>query len=193
MSQPHEMRKNIERVLFYLGLSDTVIITREEGSTVYGWTTDGRLLQYVVTNNWITDLKEGVEHFHGSSISFREPASPSLQVVFHLTHNVLHPYFVELDLDFYPPSWRRPHWLLLHGLEVVRNALTGKPTDPAEMARALDKRFGPDLFCRLCRHRHIGVCREPADNAQFSCGCPGPCGHGKHPAYCWDCLDKEKR
>ncbi len=141
------MRKNIERVLRHLGLADAVYITSEAQDRVYGWAADGRLIKHVVLHEWITDVKESTEYFHGSAITFREPASPSLQVVIHLVQGGRgpYPYFVELDLDFYAPSWRRPWTLLLHGWEVLRNAITRKKTDPVKMARALDKRFGgPD-------------------------------------------------
>lgn len=43
--------------------------------------------------------------------------------------------------------------------------------------------------CKLCPHSpHSNeFCHCDAPNAQFRCGCPGPCRHGKHPAYCKEC------
>ncbi len=42
--------------------------------------------------------------------------------------------------------------------------------------------------CKLCPHpKHDSRCEEDAPNAQFRCGCAGPCPHGKDGAYCTQC------
>lgn len=45
-------------------------------------------------------------------------------------------YFVDLDLDKHRPA-RRPDRLLLHGVEVIGNALSGELTDQLDIARRL--------------------------------------------------------
>lgn len=139
-------RTNIERVLRHLGLDSAIAITREEKDRVYGWPITDTLMRRVVLEGWQPELKESAEFFHGSEISYREPASPGLQVVFHKPEEPNPPaeYFIELDLDFHPPQIRKPWTFILHGLETGRNWITGKKTDPVAMSAALDKRFGKE-------------------------------------------------
>lgn len=138
--------ENITRVLRHLGLHTAIYISRVEEDRIFGWPVGGdRLMRHIVLNGWPADLRESAERFHGSAVSFREPGvSPALQVVFHRS-NAPEGYFVEMDLDFHAPQWRRPWTLLQHGLEVARNAVTGGKTNQSKIARALDRRFGQEV------------------------------------------------
>ena len=134
--------ENITRVLRHLGLYSAIYISRVEADRVYGWPLGDRIMRHVVLECWPADPREAVEFHHGSAIGFREPkVSPALQVVLHPAPEAPEGYFIELDLDFYAPQLRRPWTYILHGLEVARNAITGRKTDQAAIAAALDRRF----------------------------------------------------
>jgi hypothetical protein len=135
-------RDNIERVLYHLGLSGAVDITKSDPDRVWGWCPDDRLLQYCIFHRWYQDDVIMEEHFHGEhSQSFRERhVRPALQVVF---HPIFIPgpdakYFVELDIDYISPTG---FGIIRHIGEVLANTLLRRKTDQEKISRLLDKRF----------------------------------------------------
>jgi hypothetical protein len=131
---------NVRAVLRHLGI-EGVEITQVEEDRVFGWDTKGRLLEHMIVNNWIIESDAVAQANHGSSVraSFREKQSPSLQVCIH--HNEGQS-FVEIDIDFHPANPGRPDQMLAHGAEVIRNAVSGKKTDQALVAKALLEKRG---------------------------------------------------
>lgn len=62
----------------------------------------------------------------------------------------------------------------------------------AEPLRAKHREIGAHIagaFCKLCGHyKHANDrCEDRAPNPEFSCGCLGPCPHGKIAWYCKEC------
>lgn len=130
-------RQNVEAILGYLGVRG-VEITRVEPDRCYGWDTERRLLAHCVVHGWLLDLLPVARQLHGDSVvaSYRERKAPSLQVCIHKLEEPRDgmEYFVELDCDEQPANPQRPDKLLLHGLEVVTNSITGRKTDQKEIA-----------------------------------------------------------
>lgn len=48
----------------------------------------------------------------------------------------------------------------------------------------LPRRMNNAEKCPLCGHKHAQRCQRVAEHSQFPCGCPGPCPHNLHPAFC---------
>lgn len=137
------IRDNVERVLAALGIVG-IEITDERPDRVFGFDTRRELAAAcsLRKDHWMTDAYDPL---HGKSVikSCRERTTPSMQVCFHRVSD-LSPsrrdwYFVEIDLDHAPPS--NPETILIHGEEVLVNALTHGLTDQDDMAKRLDARF----------------------------------------------------
>lgn len=133
------MIRVINRWLEWKGLKDAVRITRELPDRVFGWPVGYELFAYALENMRIMEPSEISEAFHGSVVSFREDSSPSVQLLFHA-----HPAspFVEIDVDAWPPSWNRPHWVMLHGISVLVSEVRGRKwPGPETLLKMLEARI----------------------------------------------------
>jgi len=136
---------NVSRILRHYGLYTDVFITSEDIDRVWGWSLDGRVLEFVVAKNWNPDDRLISKVGHNTQFSFREPGGvrPALQICFHPAVNQetsrKNHYFLEIDFDYASPSggfWS----LLAHIKEVFINFLTKRKTNQKKISRMLDKR-----------------------------------------------------
>lgn len=142
---------NVERVLRHLRLAGSVMITGlgPEARYVQMVPLDFRLAEHVLLDGWPRDSGPGSKRFHpGCRSSFREPhgVSPNLQLyVFEDTakpRSGQHPaHWVGADLDMTAPNIMQPAKSIWHGVMVAWHKISGRTTDQAAIARALDRRF----------------------------------------------------
>ena len=130
-----------------------VRVVRHDADRIFCSDTEGLLKEYCETKaasgEWSSDLVSTASAYHpGAKIfwSVREKdVSPALQVVEKEASDTPELYArgicYELDLDFYAPQHAvffglLPNWRLFkHSIEVLHNKITGRKTDPAELAR----------------------------------------------------------
>ena len=136
--------ENVNRILKYYDLEDSVSWTRCMGSSVFGWPLNDRILRTIVLGRWPSDPAFTANHFHGTNLSFREPGAPSpcLQICIHRNPDSDLGYFVEADVDHKSPLTPNPVKKIGHGIEVLDNTINQKVTDHAAIAKELDARFG---------------------------------------------------
>jgi hypothetical protein len=107
-------KQNIEQVLYHLGLTEYIKITKEAEDRVFGWPSP-ELHKILQDRGWIYDPNLIAGGMHGTgSKSYREPEGvhPAMQIVFHPfisslemeTFNPASIEFVEIDLDFSAPG-----------------------------------------------------------------------------------------
>lgn len=148
------IRSNVEFVLEQLGIQGLEWTDTTRPDRVFGFDRNRQLLVHYMRysgpgQHWHLDGRgPELAHFHGKSAlySFRENApNCSMQVVFHAISDASpsreDSYFVELDVDHQAPT--NPVKLLVHGEEVLVNAITGSTTDQIDIAHRLALRFGP--------------------------------------------------
>ncbi len=148
---PPSIRDNITRLLKANGITGVEFTDELHPDRVFAFDVERSALVHCIRYrgvSWHEDAR-GLElrKFHGPSAigSFRELASPSMQIVMHaisdLSPNRRDVYFLELDVDHEAPV--TPVKLLVHGSEVLVNAVTRSTTDQIDIARRLDARLGP--------------------------------------------------
>lgn len=134
------MRRAVEMWLRWKELDRDVVITAVEKDRVYGWPLGPKLFEYCIRYMEVMDMPHGADLFHGGTVSFREDAVPSMQIVFHRGNHS--PPFVEMDLDMYPPSWKKPWRMAAHCWHVLLSAVIGrKPYGEDRLIKALEKRI----------------------------------------------------
>lgn len=136
-----DVERNIFAILRHHNAAQGVVVIQKQEDRIFVLDTEGRILETAVAAKWSRssgdnhDLVPGPEA-DTNVISYREPSSPSLQVVVHKRFPVA-PHFrktmLELDIDFHSPKVN----LIGHAAEVARNKLTGAKTDQREVAEAL--------------------------------------------------------
>ena len=144
MEQALTIRQNVERVLAVLGIEGVEIFDESRSDRVFAWDRDSRMIQELMLNHqhWMLDRYDPL---HGKSTreSYRERDRPSMQICIHEISQINKPdlprYFLEIDFDEAPPS--NPITILIHGKEVLVNALTGHLTDQDDISRRLDARL----------------------------------------------------
>jgi hypothetical protein len=143
---------NVNRILRHYDLHTDVYITSSDIDRVWGWSYDGKLLEFVITKDWNPDDRLVSKTGHGTQFSFREPGGvrPALQVCFHPVASIVdferpsdkvfkNHYFLEIDFDYASPSggfWS----LLAHIAEVFTNFVTRRKTNQRKISKMLDKR-----------------------------------------------------
>lgn len=144
------IRQNVERVLVVLGIQCGPLgieIFEERPDRVFAWDHAGQMVTEIILNHrhWMSDV---FDPLHGKSTreSWREKDKPSLQVCIHEISQINKPdlprYFLEIDFDEAPPD--NPVNILIHGKEVLVNALTGGLTDQHDISRRLDARLAKE-------------------------------------------------
>lgn len=137
------IRENVERLLAVLAVNG-VEIFEERPDRVFAWDRNRELVVECAINrtHWMLD---GWDPLHGKSLreSFREKVRPSMQCCFHeispLSPSREDRYFVEIDFDQSAP--KDLVGIVIHGKEVLVNALTGGLTNQDDISRRLDTRF----------------------------------------------------
>lgn len=144
------IRQNVERLLEVNGITGIEISDETHPDRVFAFDRDRSVLVHCLRYrgiHWHEDATgRELTHFHGASAiaSFRELASPSMQIVVHAISD-LSParedlYFLEIDVDHSAPT--DPIKLLVHGEEVFVNAITRSTTDQDDITRRIDARLG---------------------------------------------------
>lgn len=116
-----------------------VLIIEDHGDRVDVIDTVGHLLEYIESERW--DRSSGDNHTRSTVAdttvgSFREPATPSMQVVLQKKYPTP-PYnrrlFLEIDFDKHSPAVNLPG----HAAEVLANRITGGKTNQRDIAEGL--------------------------------------------------------
>lgn len=131
------IRKNIEAWLAHYGVTGVEIVEERE-DRVFAKDTQGALLKKALIEHW--DRSSGANHSlteQGSTaLSFREPDTPSLQIVVHEQYDARKgraDALLELDFDKHSPN----ESLAGHAAEVLRNKWSGGKTNQRDITEAL--------------------------------------------------------
>lgn len=145
IEQRPTIRRNVEAWLAHHGITG-VEITEEFPDRVRAFDHQGLLLEYAITNNW--DYGTGDNHTWSTKGdttrgSWREHATPSMQIVLHDRKMVGDDGYarwakpmLEIDFDENSPNVNLPG----HIVEVSRNKLLKVTTDQAKIAAGLMRR-----------------------------------------------------
>lgn len=116
-----------------------VLIIEEHADRVFAIDGEGRLIEYAVAHEW--SRGSGDNHTLSTvadttALSFREPSTPSMQIVAHKkvpTPPYNRRLFLEIDFDKHSPAVNLPG----HAAEVLANRITGGKTNQRDIAEGL--------------------------------------------------------
>ena len=134
------IKSNVLKILELYGLHNECVIYKEDEDRVWAFPVNDTILKYVVFNGWQQDPPDIAMRMHNTRAAFREPGLPipCLQICFHLKDEG---YLLEMDVDIVGPSFKNPAKLLLHGIEVLSNAVWRQKTKQDRIAELLERRI----------------------------------------------------